>query len=93
MGGKAGKAGQTEVTLKQTYLSALPVDSLLRIEHQRALAFLCGGGLRVVCGTGGLRIGWFAGQTEQPPLPGDGPILKWSRLEWLWLQNENERDG
>jgi len=31
------------VTLKQTYLSALPLDSLLRIEHQRALAFLCGG--------------------------------------------------
>ena len=41
------------MTLKQTYLSALPVDSLLRIEHQRALAFLCGGGLRVVCGTNG----------------------------------------
>ena len=31
------------MTLKQTYLSALPLDSLLRIEHQRALAFLCGG--------------------------------------------------
>jgi hypothetical protein len=25
-----GKAGQTEVTLKQTYLFALPLDSLLR---------------------------------------------------------------
>ena len=31
------------MTLKQTPLSALPLDSLLRIEYQRALAFLCGG--------------------------------------------------
>ena len=38
-----GKAGQTEVTLKQTYLSALPLDSLLRTEHQRALPFLFAG--------------------------------------------------
>ena len=31
------------MTLKQMYLSVLPLDSLLRFEHQRALAFLCGG--------------------------------------------------
>jgi hypothetical protein len=31
------------VTLEQTYLSALLLDSLLRIEHQRALPFLFGG--------------------------------------------------
>jgi hypothetical protein len=38
------------VTVKQTYLSALPLDSLLRIEHRRALALLCGGVSGRFCG-------------------------------------------